>query len=1556
MSQTTTKKNNRFGLKSRVTIFISLLLVAASSIAFYRAQAVSVDANGNADTIQSRDDKIIGSEDNNNISIEAATAGDLDPIFLGGGKVSLNLWSGNNDYGYASARQPDGKIVIAGQTAGSVPCIVRYNTDGSLDQTFGNTVYAGTNTPKGLACSFTWSGNTFYSDVLIQSDGKIVAIGAGNTGGTDRHTIVTRFNSDGSADTTFSGDGVLIYSQNGGDDYSESGVIQPDGKIVLVGKVNDVTAAVLRINTDGSLDTTFNGNGAFNFNCAGYSRCFASSVALDSAGRIVVGGYGLGSNNDYIFARINPSGGLDSTFVGGGGTIPAGTGIIAVQITASHDYCNGILIQPDGKIVGAGYSDASNADFSAVRLNTNGSLDTSFDTDGRIQTNFGLNERGFGVAIQADGKIVIAGESDLSGSRYDFALARYNINGSLDTSFDGDGRLTTQFNLNNSIARDVLIEPDGKIIAAGYSNWASVDISAARYNPNGSLDTSWGVGKQQVNFNPSDNLRDDLASGVAQQADGKLVTVGRSSISSLNRFALTRHNTDGTLDTGFGSAGKATSPSLVFSDYGESVAIDPATQKIIVGGYAWNGAGDYDFLLARYNTNGSLDTTFGTSGFKRRHNSSEDYIHAIALMSDGDIVAVGRTGNIDIAVLRFDVATNDWDSAFGTSGLRVIHIAGLDYGTSVVIDANGKILIGGSSTPSSRDFTLLRLNPANGSFDTTFNTTGIVTTSINGSNTDEIEAIAIQPDGKIVVSGFGNTGAGNGDDFIVARYNTNGSLDTSFDFDGIQVTPFTSSSDVGNGVAIQADGKILASGYAFGGASYDYAFARYNTDGSLDTTFGNGGRRTYDFSGYNDYGVGNLIIQPDGKAVTVAESHNGINWDFGIVRILTNSQADCSYSLSQTSQNVVQAGASHSVNVTTTSECTWTAVSNVSWLQFTGSTNGTGNGTINYSVDANPNAVSRTGQITIGGQTLTVTQYGSNVAVSIPTGMTGQNGAVLTVPLNVSDTTGQGILSYDFTLTYDQTVLTPQVTPYGTTGTLSSGFTITVNPNTPGTLVVSGFGTSPLSGSGTLLNLKFNVVGAYPNCSNLNFTAFTFNAGTPPNQTTNGQFCVINGNISGTITYVNGSPTQPAVQNVAVSAVGSTTINTTTNASGYYELTGFSSGAYTVTPTKTGDVNGITAFDAALVAQHVVGLITLTSTQQTAGDTSNNGSLNSFDAALIAQYAASISNPLSIAGTWKFSPSSRNYASVIMDTPNQDYSAILVGEVSGNWTPPPPFAGLPLQSVNTENLIGVTLPTMAVSPNMNFSVPITVQDTTGKGIIAYEFDLTYDPGVIQLQASPVDTSGTLSNDMIVTVNASTEGLAKVAVFGVAPRNGAGVLLRLKFTSVGSIGSVSPLTWTRFMFNENNPQNVATNGQVRIASPTASTADICGRVTDQFGEGLSDVGVRLVDVQSGEVFRRGTNKKGSYCFRSVSIGEDYIIEPSKKGYSFAPLSRLLSLNGSQDDVDFVAIPTESLQEESKENNKENKNYFFHDSLQEFFGNITGQKGKIIVWRGDKLIVE
>ncbi len=270
---------------------------------------------------------------------------------------------------------------------------------------------------------------------------------------------------------------------------------------------------------------------------------------------------------------------------------------------------------------------------------------------------------------------------------------------------------------------------------------------------------------------------------------------------------------------------------------------------------------------------------------------------------------------------------------------------------------------------------------------------------------------------------------------------------------------------------------------------------------------------------------------------------------------------------------------------------------------------------------------------------------------------------------------------------------------------------------------------------------------------------------------------------------------------------------------GTYSLSGFGAGAYTVTPSKTGGVNGaINAFDAARIAQHVAGppLPQLTGNQLIVADVSGNGTISSFDAGEVAGYIVQIP-PTGLAGNWIFSPVNRMYASVTMDITGEDYSALLMGEVSGNWNDSTSLSpSLSSDSFGPERSMTVDLPQMTASTEKEVIIPVNVQGVVNKGIIAYEFDLRYDPAVIQPQTNAVVLSGTVSRGLVAVVNAEHRGLLRVVVYGPLPLDDDGVLLNLRFTAVGAVGSISPLTWERILFNEGEPRVMATGGRVEIS--------------------------------------------------------------------------------------------------------------------------------------------
>jgi hypothetical protein len=317
-------------------------------------------------------------------------------------------------------------------------------------------------------------------------------------------------------------------------------------------------------------------------------------------------------------------------------------------------------------------------------------------------------------------------------------------------------------------------------------------------------------------------------------------------------------------------------------------------------------------------------------------------------------------------------------------------------------------------------------------------------------------------------------------------------------------------------------------------------------------------------------------------------------------------------------------------------------------------------------------------------------------------------------------------------------------------------------------------------------------------------------------------FSVLSGacsSISGTATYGNaiGGTNPRFVQNVLLSGTGSVAVSTISNSSGIYFLQGFGAGLYTVTPSKMAGQNGISSFDAARVAQHVAGVNVLTGNQFIVADVSRNGTLSSFDAGQIARYVAGVTG-FGSTGNWIFSPVNRSYASVTSNITSEDYSALLMGEVTGNWIP---SAARPIgnkrlsEGSGPERAMTIELPKIGAAVRKEIKVPVSIQGVAHKSVISYEFDLRYNPSVIWPLSEPVDVSGTVSRGLSVVSNHKEPGLLRVVVYGPMPIDADGVLLNLRFTPVGKPGSVSPLSWERIMFNEGEPRVNTTDGQVEL---------------------------------------------------------------------------------------------------------------------------------------------
>jgi uncharacterized delta-60 repeat protein len=241
--------------------------------------------------------------------------------------------------------------------------------------------------------------------------------------------------------------------------------------------------AVARYNADGSLDLSFDGDGMLTTDY-GFGSSFAQALAIQSDGKIVTAGFGAATGFDFFLTRYNSDGSLDTSFDGDGKVTFPGLG-------SNDNRANAVVIQGDGKIVAAGCTScfSSSSDFALVRYNSNGSLDGSFDGEGNVKTDFfGGDDQAYALMILADGRLVTAGGATVSGG-VDFALARYNTDGSFDTSFDGDGKATTDFAGSSDQAYALSIQIDGKIVTAGRALVSGTfDVALARHKADGSLE------------------------------------------------------------------------------------------------------------------------------------------------------------------------------------------------------------------------------------------------------------------------------------------------------------------------------------------------------------------------------------------------------------------------------------------------------------------------------------------------------------------------------------------------------------------------------------------------------------------------------------------------------------------------------------------------------------------------------------------------------------------------------------------------------------------------------------------------------------------------------------------------------------------------------------------------------------------------------------------------------------------------------------------------------------------------------------------------------------
>jgi uncharacterized delta-60 repeat protein len=698
----------------------------------------------------------------------------------------------------STAIQSDGKIIIGGDFAmlNNKPSnkLGRLNVDGTFDETF--------NVGSGF--------NNIINGINVQSDGKILVVGEFTTcNGVSKNRIV-RLNIDGTIDSTFD-------IGTGANDILYAVVIQADKKILVVGRFTTFNGNsknnIVRLNVDGTIDSTFNVTTGANYTI--------NSCVIQPDGKILIAGYfttynGVARNR---IARLNTDGTLDTTFT---------------STIASNSYIKTICLQSDGRIIiGGNFTSYNGTSVNYIaRLNSDSTLDTTFN----VGTGFDYPVNS--IAIQADGKLVVGGKFYEYNSTACKRIARLNIDGSIDSAFSLSPNSGT-----DDVVNTIAIKSNGKILLGGSfshcNNFTRNRI--ASINANGSLDTDFYPFLEN-GISTNGHIR-----AIAVQPNGKIIIGGYfTTYNGLSYKNITRLNSDGTVDRTFNVSTGA-------NGIVKKIAVTSNNKIIIAGDFtAYNGVDRRG--ITQLNADGTLDTTFNSGG-----TGCNGDVNTFSIQTDGKIV-IGGQFNLINGYAKNHLARLNPDGTVDTTFDTPSVFQGSVWTTS--IQSDGKIIIGGLALLYNdvRIGNFARLN-ANGSLDTTFNVVGADTNYF-------VYSSSIQTDGKIILAGafdYFNSIPSKG--FV--RLNTDGSLDTSFNCPVLYGNVALYSS------VIQNDGKII-----FGGA-FGNNIMRLNTDGTLDTTFVRG-------TGFNAYLMA-IALQNDGKILAGGNFSVYNNTNVNYITRLNNS-------------------------------------------------------------------------------------------------------------------------------------------------------------------------------------------------------------------------------------------------------------------------------------------------------------------------------------------------------------------------------------------------------------------------------------------------------------------------------------------------------------------------------------------------------------------------------------------------------------------------------------------------------------------------------------------
>jgi uncharacterized delta-60 repeat protein len=746
--------------------------------------------------------------------------GTLDSSFGNGGIATSPFMSNGDDEAKDVKIQSDGKIVVGGIRSGGLTndfLIARYLSNGALDTTFGI---------GGFVKQDINGDDDNLNKIFIQNDGKILAIGSGKLGA-QHHGIVVRYNQNGTIDNSFGVNGIFhLVSPDSDSDYFFLGIDVYNDNIYISGHyiyryTVHVTqdAMICKINMSGILDETFgirtdgwaDQNAYANdikvlsnslihtyylTNFAGgaryqsrdlsgnklgeyytYDGSFGTYIGVQSNGKIIIGFSG------FRVVRFNSNNVIDVTF--------GINGVTSSQVTGSH-FRDRSIVLPNDKIlsVGSVYTDVKNKNVQLVMRNEDGTLDTSFDVDGKLIYDInGKSDVANAAASISNNQFVVVGYTE-NDSEKDFFISKFNVDGSIDSSFGNNGTVISDFSESIDSGIQHVVLNNGKIVVAVQSSHKNFNLIG--FNPDGTLDTTFGTnGKVSTTISTINN--DNISVLLLDQ---------NQKIWAFSHFGVARYNTDGSLDVTFGNNGIFSSVFEVDYAKMKNAAVQNDGKFII--GISDSSSSAY---LKRFNANCSVDTSFGNNGKAVFPNIANNYITSLKVLSDNSIIvsAGDRVYNLN--------SNGVFNNSFG---------GGLGYALGDTYDKinfnldvflNGKILTHRGS--------IIRKYLNNGLLDPSFSEDGQVEVNFQDFS------IFAQPDNKVILTY--KKGLDGDFNFVITRLNEDGSTDTTFGTNGSTEVDYGGKNNYGTFVSLYDD-KILVTGTLIKSNNQDVALYRFNND------------------------------------------------------------------------------------------------------------------------------------------------------------------------------------------------------------------------------------------------------------------------------------------------------------------------------------------------------------------------------------------------------------------------------------------------------------------------------------------------------------------------------------------------------------------------------------------------------------------------------------------------------------------------------------------------------------------------------------------------------